>query len=122
VTSVGDTGPRHPSSSIPLLYCDQEGRIGGIGDYCERLASALRAAGVDARTLTWRARGIDAGEGHLILQYNPFAFGRWGFAPRLPFDMLLLRRRRPDIRQAARGDEAHDSGEKTATARTRRPE
>jgi len=99
VTSVRDA-QQPPASSISLLYRDQEGRIDGIGDYCERLGSALRATGVDVRTVPWRFRGIDAGEGHLILQYNPFAFGRWGFAPRLPLDMMLLRRRRPDIRLA----------------------
>ena len=99
MTSVRDAQqPR--ASSISLLYRDRENRIDGIGDYCERLESALRATGVDARIVTWRSRGIDASEGHLILQYNPFAFGRWGFAPRLPLDMILLRRRRPDIRQA----------------------
>ena len=94
---VRDVRPR--PAPIYLLYRDTEGRIDGIGDYCERLVSALRAAGADAHAVTWRSRGIDVSEGTVILQYNPFAFGRWGFAPRLPFEMASLRRRRPYVRQ-----------------------
>jgi glycosyltransferase involved in cell wall biosynthesis len=92
--------------SVSLLYRDREGKIDGIGDYCERLEAALRTTGVDARTLAWRRRGIDVSGGDLILQYNPFSFGRWGFAPRLPIDMWLLRRRRPHVRQAVMVHEA----------------
>ena len=92
----------HPTAlpSISLLYRDRDGRVDGIGDYCERLESALQAAGAPARTLAWRSGGIDAGDGALIVQYNPFSFGRWGFAPRLVLDLILLRRRHPEIRRA----------------------
>jgi glycosyltransferase involved in cell wall biosynthesis len=100
MTGVRGGGLVHPPTSISLVYRDREGMIDGIGDYCERLESALRAAGIDARTLAWRSRGVDADTGAVILQYNPFSFGRWGFAPRLAFDMIALRRQRPDIRQA----------------------
>jgi len=98
VIVVRDANPESPP--IFLLYRDRTGRIDGIGDYCERLESALRTAGADAYAVTWRSRGIDVSEGTLILQYNPFAYGRWGFAPRLPFEIVSLRRRRPRVRQA----------------------
>lgn len=91
---------------ISLLYRDREGRIDGIGDYCERLESALRAAGAEAQTLVWRAGRIEADAGSLIVQYNPFSFGRWGFAPRLPLEMISLKRRRPHICQAVMVHEA----------------
>lgn len=96
VISMDDERVRH-RSSIALVYRDREGRVDGIGDYCEGLEAALRAAGASARTLSWRARGINVDEGSVILQYNPFSFGRWGFAPRLPLDVMMLRRRRPDV-------------------------
>ena len=106
MASVHSRGSQRLSVSISLLYRDRHGAIDGIGDYCERLESALRAAGAEARTLAWRSRGIDVAEGDLILQYNPFSFGRWGFAPRLPFDMMSLKRRRPHVRQAVMVHEA----------------
>jgi glycosyltransferase involved in cell wall biosynthesis len=86
--------------SISLLYRERDGSIDGIGDYCERLQTALRAAGADVRTLAWQPGGIDAGAGTVVVEYNPFSFGRWGFAPRLVFDMISLKRRRPEIRRA----------------------
>jgi glycosyltransferase involved in cell wall biosynthesis len=100
VTDASGAGP------VSLLYRDREGRIDGIGDYCEELESALSVAGVDARIVGWQGRGIDVNEGAVILQYNPFSFGRWGFAPRLPIDMMLLRRRRPHVRRAVMVHEA----------------
>ena len=45
-------------------------------------------------------------EGAVILQYNPFSFGRWGFAPRLAIDMICSRRRRPQVRRAVMVHEA----------------
>ena len=100
MADVPDAGP------VSLLYRDREGKIDGIGDYCEGLEAALQAAGVDARIVSWRGRGVDVNEGVVILQYNPFSFGRWGFAPRLPIDMMLLRRRRPHVRRAVMVHEA----------------
>ena len=106
VTSALEMALRHQPLSISLLYRDREGAIDGIGDYCDRLESRLRAVGADARTLAWRSGRIDASEGTLVVQYNPFSFGRWGFAPRLPFEMISLKRRRPDVRQAVMVHEA----------------
>jgi len=93
-------------ASVSLLYRDRAGRIDGIGDYCDRLESELRAEGVDAKTIAWRGRGIEVSEGAVIVQYNPFSFGRRGFAPRLPIDMMLLRRRRPHVLRAVMVHEA----------------
>ena len=101
-----DMAVRHQSSPVSLLYRDRKDAIDGIGDYCERLESGLRSVGVDARTIGWRSGRIDASEGTLVLQYNPFSFGRWGFAPRLPFEMISLKRRRPHLRQAVMVHEA----------------
>lgn len=56
----------------------------GIRAYAARLAEALdKTAGVDAR---WgkpspRALASDV----VLLQYNPFSYGRWGFAPGIVF-------------------------------------
>jgi len=100
MADVADAGP------VSLLYRDRDGRIDGIGDYCEGLESALRATGVDARIVSWRGRGIDVNEGAVILQYNPFSFGRWGFAPRLAIDMRRLARRQPQVRRAMMVHEA----------------
>jgi glycosyltransferase involved in cell wall biosynthesis len=100
MSSIHDTRRHRKSAAISLLYRDRTGLVDGIGDYCDRLEVALRAAGADATTVTWRARRIRVEEGSVILQYNPFAFGRWGFAPRLPFELISLRRRCPGILQA----------------------
>jgi glycosyltransferase involved in cell wall biosynthesis len=94
------------ATSVSLLYRDRDGKIDGIGDYCERLEVALQAAGVDARTVAWRSHGIPVVEGSVILQYNPFSFGRWGFAPRLLIDMMSLRLRRPAVLRAVMVHEA----------------
>jgi len=88
------------------VYRERHGSVDGIGDYCEKLESALRVAGADARTVAWRGRGIDVNEGSLILQYNPFSFGRWGFAPRLVVDLVALKRRRPTVQLAVMVHEA----------------
>ena len=80
---------------VGLLAARDERQADGIWDYTQGLATALGDAGVDARVLRWGhgrlhdgARGLDA----LVVQYNPFSFGRRGFAPRLPLALGRLRR------------------------------
>jgi glycosyltransferase involved in cell wall biosynthesis len=90
-----------------LLYRDSHGSVDGIGDYSTALKTALCAAGADAEVLFWPSERIGAGDGIVVLQYNPFSFGRWGFAPRLPFDLMLLARRRPRLGVAVMVHEAY---------------
>lgn len=86
-------------SPVALLYRASTS-TDAIAAYCARLESALEETGVAARMLAWNGAGIDVPAGHLIVQYNPFSFGRWGFAPRLVADLASLRRRRTDVRVA----------------------
>jgi glycosyltransferase involved in cell wall biosynthesis len=43
----------------------------------------------------------------LVIQYNPFSFGRWGFAPDILRLILSLRRRRPGVTIGLMVHEAH---------------
>src|SRR5450755_4665646 len=75
--------------------------------YSNRLAAALRSNGsVDAAVLRLAAPGrwLQEGDQRLelgaplgfdgyLLQYNPFSFGRWGFAPGLPMAWYRVRKR-----------------------------
>ena len=92
-----------PRGRVGLVLADRTGRADGIRDYTRRLLAALGAAAVDTDLLLWtrgpprasdrvglRAADLDA----LLVQYNPFSFGRWGFAPRLPLFLAGLRRKR----------------------------
>lgn len=81
---------------ISVLYADRPAGRDGIRDFSEALASALAdLPGTDARLVLWdrSARwpaGLEASSS-IILQYNPFSYGRGGFAPLL---LAHLRRRR----------------------------
>jgi glycosyltransferase involved in cell wall biosynthesis len=101
-------------ASLRLALCCSEspGKIDGIRDYTLRLAAALRA--IDDVTVdlhmrtpagTWRtfrggsdlqeeSRSFPSGLNHydaIVVQYNPFMYGRWGFAPWLPMGLWRLR-------------------------------
>jgi glycosyltransferase involved in cell wall biosynthesis len=96
---------------IAVVCRQSPGDIDAIRDHSYRLAEALRARGadVDVHMRTpghgWLvdpggavrprlAAGLGAYDAALI-QYNPFMWGRWGFAPWLPFELARLRARRP---------------------------
>ena len=99
------------SARIGLVLAQRTTQADGIRDYTLRLLEALDAAVLRAELLLWShgrphatngrtgsrltATGLDA----LIIQYNPFSFGRWGFGPGLPLFLARLRRerRRPRI-------------------------
>jgi hypothetical protein len=80
----------------------------GIRDYTRLLLHGLREAALDAELFEWAdgalhttngtAHADIAGEVQaldaLVVQYNPFSFGRWGFSPRLPLFLSRLRSRR----------------------------
>jgi glycosyltransferase involved in cell wall biosynthesis len=71
--------------------------IDAIDEYSRRLVGALGATGVEAR---YEPGGLSAvlQSPHpprwVLLQYNPFRYGRSGFAPRLVLEAWRLRRRR----------------------------
>jgi hypothetical protein len=77
-------------------------RTGGIDDidaideYSRRLVGALGATGVEARYTPGGLSSVLAAGARpawVLIQYNPFRYARWGFAPGLVRDALLLRRR-----------------------------
>lgn len=103
--AVTDGGGR-PLDRIAVLYSDFAGVEDAIGAVSEGRAHALRASGLDARVFAFPDRGQGtAGHGDLsgfgpdavVLEYNPFSYGRWGFSPRLPvqFGNLALLPSRP---------------------------
>lgn len=91
-----------------LLVAPELGRpVDGIADYAGHVADELGRQGLDAaflhvpRTRVRREllRRLAMGEaGVVFLQYNPFSWGRRGFAPRLLLDVLVLRLRRRRVR------------------------
>jgi glycosyltransferase involved in cell wall biosynthesis len=72
-----------------------DGEIDAIDEYSRRLVAALAALGMEARYEPGGLAAVLAAErapAWILLQYNPFRFGRWGFAPGLVRDALTLRR------------------------------
>lgn len=97
---------------IAIICRESPGSVDAIRDHSEQLALALRdvGQGVDLHLRTptgsWscetvRSRLSDglAPYDLVVLQYNPFLFGRRGFAPWLPLELWRVhaRRRRPRI-------------------------
>jgi hypothetical protein len=87
---------------ICILYADRPADCDGIRDFSGGLVRALNGLdGVDAalalwtRDSTWRAAARDATV--VVVQYNPFSYGRWGFAPRLIADLHRLRTQRVSV-------------------------
>lgn len=80
---------------VTIVYPNLDAAIDGIRDHSLQLAGALCRAGKQARVAACIGRA--AGGEVILLQYNPFAYGRWGFAPWLPLSLgrLRLRRGRP---------------------------
>src|ERR1017187_9289084 len=91
-------------SRLPMVGVD------GIRDYTLNLCRELMVRGIPVRVVTqqqgeWRTawRGgpwalttsdanVKADDDVVILQYNPFMYGRWGFAPKLILEALRIRR------------------------------
>lgn len=85
---------------VGLVVARRASQADGIRDYTRRLLLALREAAVETELLQWTGERPTGGDlDALVVQYNPFSFGRWGFAPRLPLFLARLRRmrRRPRI-------------------------
>jgi glycosyltransferase involved in cell wall biosynthesis len=84
------------------LVCNQSpGAVDGIRDYTIQLADALgRFDGVSSAVLGRDAfNAALAGYDAVVVQYNPFMYGRWGFAPWLPAALWRARHERgaPEI-------------------------
>ena len=98
---------------VVLVHGDRGAAVDGIRDYTDRLVgelarrslavSQLRLPTGAPRRASWPllAPRLDAlGPGTaVVLQYSPFCYGRRGFAPWLPADLMRLRarRRRPRL-------------------------
>jgi glycosyltransferase involved in cell wall biosynthesis len=93
---------------ILLVYPAGAGPVDGIRDYASRSLEQLRIEGEDAALLRPK-RGLRLGPAlvaalrprddvALILQYNPFTWGRWGVAPSLVLAVGLVRVVRPRTR------------------------
>jgi glycosyltransferase involved in cell wall biosynthesis len=82
-----------------LLVTSSSSEFDGIADYTQHLAQSLGSRpDVAVQILDPRkqslahADGGDAVPRVVLVQYNPFNFGRWGFAPWLPYRLWRLRR------------------------------
>jgi glycosyltransferase involved in cell wall biosynthesis len=69
--------------------------IDSIDQYSRHLVGALEATGVETRYLTTGLSVLpsDSDIAWVLLEYNPFSYGRAGFAPGLVRDVIRLRRR-----------------------------
>lgn len=86
---------------ISVLYADRPSGRDGIRDFSETLAAALDGVvGVDAQFVPWsRSCGWPVTleqSSSIVLQYNPFSYGRGGFAPSL-LGHLLRRHRQASL-------------------------
>lgn len=111
---LSNTLPTHRPSEFRLALVTQGSadRINAITEYTVHLTDALKRDGLRAdlhlrsegrrfvlagadseagRDLGRQMRGYDA----MVLQYNPFMYGRWGFTPWLPLALRRLRRASP---------------------------
>jgi glycosyltransferase involved in cell wall biosynthesis len=100
---------------VILVHSDRGRPVDGIRDYSRMLAGEISAHGVDAElrvqpavggrsgvaavARSWREIGRCDERTAVVLQYSPFCFARWGFAPWLATSLLSIRarRRRPGL-------------------------
>ena len=79
---------------LAVVYRKTHG-VDAIDEYSRRLVDALGRAGYAA---TYTPDGLPAagsagdGPAWILLQYMPFSYGRWGFAPHLVHDAFRLKR------------------------------
>ena len=89
---------------VSVVYRNSDG-IDAIDQYARHLVSALELAGLDARYVSsgLPRRGLD--RAWILLQYQPFSYGWWGFAPGL-IEAAVRMRRRAGVRLAVMVHEA----------------
>lgn len=95
-------------TKLILLHPANADRSDAIRDYAVHVVRQLQSEGRDATLLRPRlGRGLGAdvvnalprrGRVALLVQYNPFSWGRWGVAPHLVWALILVRLRRPKVR------------------------
>ncbi len=75
---------------VRIVCGPKRSEVDGIRDYADHLAAGLTEAGLDVQVDHEKpdARPADV----ILLNYNPFSFGRWGFAPGLAADLKRARR------------------------------
>jgi glycosyltransferase involved in cell wall biosynthesis len=113
---------RNPSDSsrprLTVLAAGASNRADGIHAYTRRLVATLsdRAdvevslkdpRGTTFESLVDPAQRLEAHRPMFVLQYNPFNFGRWGFAPWLPVTLWRLKRSSPRPRMALMAHEMY---------------
>jgi glycosyltransferase involved in cell wall biosynthesis len=95
---------RRPIRTIAVVMAASDRQADGIRDHTERLVASLRRSGTTVHVLvrphaTWATRLTRADAGAplrlreldaIVVQYNPFWYGRRGFAPGLPVALLGL--------------------------------
>ena len=79
---------------VVLVHSDRGRPVDGIRDYCARLADELPRHSVRGELRAWPEVGEWGADSAIVLQYSPFCFARWGFAPRLPAWALATKARR----------------------------
>lgn len=70
--------------------------LDAIDEYSRRLVDAMADAGHSATYVPDGLRAVRAGAHQpawILLQYMPFSYGRWGFAPTLVRDAMALKRK-----------------------------
>jgi glycosyltransferase involved in cell wall biosynthesis len=83
---------------ISLLYRGRGDQVDGILDYARGLCEGLDARSAEASLALMDGRELPAEverSDAVVLQYNPFSYGRWGYAPWLPAALKRLNRKRP---------------------------
>lgn len=69
---------------VGLLCGTTDEPTNAILEYTQRMNGGLRSLGVDSHIVTAFGASADLNSlDTIVLQYNPFLYGRWGFAPRL---------------------------------------
>lgn len=93
---LGDLALTDREAGAGLVVYRASDAVDAIATYARLLVEALRGAGAPAQYV---GDGLSAvrrrGERPpwILLQYMPFNYGRWGFAPRLVSDAIAVRRR-----------------------------
>jgi glycosyltransferase involved in cell wall biosynthesis len=87
---------------LAVLFRDSGRDIDAIRDYTHLLADGLRDEGASAGVSLLQNSFVPdppPGTNALLVNYNPFSWGRWGWAPELPGSLARLRTapRRPAV-------------------------
>lgn len=93
---------------VVVAYPNRAGPVDGIRDYATLIVEQLHDSGTNVEFIRPRSGRFLVGEfarafplrreAALVVQYNPFSWGRFGFAPGLLLAVALVRFRRPSVR------------------------